>query len=341
MDQPQQRIRKAAILVSSLDELLAGQLLRHLSTSQRVLVRREMENLGEIDASEQRAVIDEFFRVGPFAAESQLAGIELDGALAEMLVRGSPNASAARQASDSVETQPFRFLSDADVPSLVPFLEKERPQTIAVVLAYLPQDRAAQILTALRPALQVEVIQRLSDLDTADAESLRVVERELEVWVTEQSRTQKRRMAGLSSARGIVSAAGSLGEQTILRNLREHDDRLATKIAGEQQVAAAAPMLRWDDLADLDDASLAAIAREAEPELLVLALTDADGQLVDRVLRQLPDLDADSIASQIDRLGPTRLSDVEAAQRELVVLATRLIDRGEDPRQRSRLIIAA
>ena len=190
MEQRQESIRKAAILVASLDDTLAGKLLRQLSAAERVLVREALDDLGEVGSDERREVIDEFFRVGPIAVESQPAGIELDGALAEMFARNSRSATTEPRASDPVDMQPFRFLSDADVPSLVPFLEKERPQTIAVVLAYLPQDRAAQILTALRPALQVEVIQRLADLDTADSESLKAVENELEMWVRDQSRMQ-------------------------------------------------------------------------------------------------------------------------------------------------------
>ena len=132
----------------------------------------------------------------------------------------------------------------------------------------------------------------------------------------------------------------SLGEQTILRNLRQHDDRLANKIAGEPKCSAV-PSLRWEDLAELDDSNLAAIAQEAETELIMLALAGADERFVERFLRQYPKPAADALAHRIDRLGPTRLSDVEAAQREVVALATRLIHGGEDSWRRSRLIIAA
>ena len=341
MKHRQANIRKAAILLASLDGPLANQLAGQLPPSQMELVRQAMEGLGEIDPAEQQEVIDEFFRIGPTTPENEPEGIELGGTLAETLAIAGSNGVDQRPTTAAAGLQPFHFLHNADVPSLVPFLEKERPQTIAIVLAYLPQDRAAQILTALRPKLQVEVLQRLADLDVADAESLRVVEHELESWVRQQSRQQERRQAGLTTARGIVSAAGSLGEQIILENLRQHDDRLAKKIGGDRREVTTVPVLRWDDLADLDEESISAMVREAEPELLVLALASADQRLMERALEQLSKQDADALVSRIAQLGPTRLSDVEAAQQELVALATQWTRVREVVLPRSRLTIAA
>ena len=85
MSHPQDTIRKAAILLSSLDDALAARLLKDLSPSQAQRVRRAARELGPIDHDEQEAVIQEFLRIGPMVPPEQPAGIELDGALVQQL----------------------------------------------------------------------------------------------------------------------------------------------------------------------------------------------------------------------------------------------------------------
>jgi flagellar motor switch protein FliG len=225
--------------------------------------------------------------------------------------------------------RPFRFLAQADCLSLVPYLQKERPQTIALVLSHLPNAQAAQILVSLSAELQVAVIRRLAELDETDEESVRVVVGELELWLDEQERQHQRRRAGLDAVSGILAAASTMDQQSILKNLRDRDRELARKVNGTQPRSSASPppqletedRMAFDQLAELDKDSLMTIIQRAEPELVVLALAGATAPLVRRVLGELPRKQSAALRQKLDHLGPIRLSDVEAAQQELATLA--------------------
>jgi flagellar motor switch protein FliG len=90
-----------------------------------------------------------------------------------------------------------------------------------------------------------------------------------------------------------------------------------------------APPIDFNDLIVLDDVALAKVFRAADPQVTLLALTGASRQLVDRILGRLPIREAKTIRRQMEQLGPTRLSDMERAQRQLAELAGQMADQGE------------
>src|SRR6185312_12501837 len=222
-------LRKAAILVASLDGPTADRILDQMSEEQAGQVRRMMVELGEVDPREQRHVIDEFFRQGPArqAAPADKAakakgGVELAGALASLsqgdddsepammnsaAVNSAAVSEAAAHEAPTQDERPFRFLREAHSARISPFLSGEHPQTIALVVSQLPPRRAAGVLAALDGKLQAEVLRRLTDLDETDPEIVREVERGLESKIIAQVRSERRRAAGLNAAAGILEAA--------------------------------------------------------------------------------------------------------------------------------------
>ncbi|NQU25761.1 MAG: hypothetical protein HQ567_31110 [Candidatus Nealsonbacteria bacterium] len=294
-------LRKAAILVASLDLPAADALLDGLQPEQVRCVRQMMIDMGEIDPKEQRRVIDEFSRVGPMMPGAQTPGIELD---AQTL----PPVDSGR---------PFEFLHETGEDKLVRALAGERPQTIALVLSHLPAERAGNVLTRLEPAQQADVIRRLIDLEETDREILREVEGALQSRLAEQVPMQRRRTAGMKAVDGILRAAGGTVGMTILDNLAEHDRPLAERFGCRR--------MDFDDLLRLDDATLGAVFQQAEPELAMAALIGAAPKLIDRILGRFPADDAQAVRHRLDHPGPIRLSDVESARQQIADLARRVV----------------
>ena len=77
----------------------------------------------------------------------------------------------------------------------------------------------------------------------------------------------------------------------------------------------------FDDLVRLEDAALARVFRAAEPQIVLLALSGANRELIDRIVRHLPAAAGRKLRQQIATVGPTRLRDIELAQQQLVELA--------------------
>lgn len=333
----QHSLRKAAILVASLDSPTADLLLSQMGSAQADEVRHAILRLSDVDPLEQNEIIAEFFRIGPLMPQKDPPGIELDGNMAgRIAVPGAVETSAKHspEPEQHSEEQPFRFLHETEFETLAPFLKREHPQTIAVVLSHLPPDRAGEILAQLPSTVQVDVIRRLVDLDEADPRVVREVERELESWLSQQVRDRRRRAAGLAAVSAILSAATGGTRRNILKNLTRHDRSLAGKLRPDRYL--------FGDMVELDDATLVAVFKAADPELVVLALAGASAELVQRVTRLLPIEQGRALSKALVHLGPTRLADVEEAQQALADLAVDLEAEGRITlARRGRISVAA
>ncbi len=337
MKQKHRNLRKAAVLVASLDDENAEAIFRQMSPGQAHALREAVECLVDIDPAEENEVIQEFFRIGPLLPDKQPAGIELDGQLPNYLSNSSVPVEAIRTDNPRAsQASQFRFLQEASAQSLGPFLDREHPQTIAVVVSHLPSDRAAEVLAGLSDELQIEVARRLVDLDETDPEVLREVEQGLESWLCDQVRSNQRRAAGISALSNILGAASPWAKQSILANLARHDRHLVSRIKTVQPSP-----LTFAQLEHLDPASLTVVLHHADSELLVLALAGAGTEFARRVFDLFPREESELLRAQLRALGPTRLSDVEEAQHALAELAGQLEMRGEiAPDVRGRLSVA-
>jgi flagellar motor switch protein FliG len=333
-------LRKAAVLVASLDDDNAAALLAQMTPAQSRAVCEAIEALGRIDPDEQHEVIEEFFRIGTLVPDKQPSGIELDDRLPSHLAM-SPlcEVTSAADGNAKSEMPAFRFLHEAPARSLAPFLEREHPQTVAVVVAHLPPERAAEVLAGLSADLQIEVARRLVELDEADPEILTEVERGIESWLCQQIDGDRRRTAGLTALSNILGAASPRAKQHILANLARGDRQLAARLNGPLE-----PALTFAELEQLDSASLSIVLQHASRELLVLALAGAELEFAERVFALIEPEQAAALREALRSMGPTRLSDVEDAQCELAASVRQLVLRGEivpDVRARGRLSVAA
>ena len=365
MSSPENFTRKAAILVASLDSVGANALLKQLAPADAARVRRAVVALDTIDPDERNAVIDEFMRQEASASKLDLPGVELEGSLARKLA--SPTSDYDVKPT-TIESPPFEFLHETAADTLVTFLRDERPQTIALVVSHLAPDKAADVLGRLSDGTQVEVVRCLVDIDWADPDVVREVERHFESALNEQLRSARRRAAGLKAVGRILDAADSTRRKELLGNVLRLNGDLASKLdpgatrpqpvepaadvpkasasnegdrlrqrlekmsekepAGQEPIGPGRVVLQFRDLARLDNRALAIVLAEADQRLIPLALAGAGEELAGRVTRLLPSRQAGELQRRIDRLGPLRLSDVEQAQRGIAAVAGMLITRG-------------
>lgn len=338
-----QNLRKAAILIRSVDADTAATLLAQLTPAEAKAVRAAIHSLGEFDVDERDDVAAEFRRIGATENSASSGGVEL------------AFSSGATEQADASKSQPkpgrpFEFLEHARVESLVPYLAREHGQTIAIVLSYLAPDRAAAVLGALPPRLQVEALERLSVLGETDPTSVEVVERELADWVRRQRASRSRDVCRIDAVEAILTAANRPTRDRILSNVAQHNQPLADRITlpapvglseepakpPVQQVPVEAPKpvvlpprtrptMPFESLVHVDKSILGKVLGLVDAEVLALALSGASDALVNRVAERMPRATAKVFRRRLRQLGPTRLSDVDSAQREVASLAAELI----------------
>lgn len=237
MDNAAQLLRKAAILLDSLDGPTAEVLCAQMSSEQAARVRQAVSQLGPVDPGERQRIVDEFLRLGAATAETAVADVELDESLAARIAVAAEVSEDT--ATDSSTAAPrFAFLQAAPAAALASCLADEHPQTIAVLLAHLPPARAAGVLKLLRAELQAEVVQRLAQLNDADASIVAEVERTLEQSWQTHSRAASSRAAGLATLEAILEASASTDRPVLLGILETQAPQLVRKLGYAQPVGS-------------------------------------------------------------------------------------------------------
>jgi flagellar motor switch protein FliG len=337
-------IRKAAILISTLDNASGDALLEQMGPEAAERVRNALMELEEIPEGEQQQVIADF--MGRSAGDED-SGVEFDPSLTRRLEEEIPRDRRA-------DEPPFQFLRDAEPAMLAAYLEREHPQTAAVVISHLPPEQAALVLEQMPAELSTEALRRMAWLDELSPEVLRDVQRELQAALLPKMRRPETRLAGLASVQAVLSAVRGSRRSEMLDRLAEQDLRLVRQLgyttrpeaspfqyrleppplleATNHPAERAASSFLEEDFAELfalDDRDLRRVFAAAEMPVLVLALTGADEKFTRRILRQLPAREADVLTKRLTHPGPLRLRDIEQARQEIVRLAHVLASRGE------------
>jgi flagellar motor switch protein FliG len=233
MKQTTDTIRKAAILVSSLEPIWADALLDQMGEEMASRVRRAAMKLGDVSNVEEQRIIQEFLHAGALVPNAEQAGIELDDSLLErMRTTEEPPPSPAPQ---YVVPGPFDSLRDTDPEVLAGVLAKENPQAIAVVLSHLDSHVASKILEELPDVLQVATLRRLSDLGATSPEIIKEVETHIADLLAECEQTEARRRAGLQTVKNILSKAESKRRTSMLGMLARQDNELAEQLGGDNR----------------------------------------------------------------------------------------------------------
>ena len=314
-------IRKAAILLLSLDKPLAAEVMSQLPRDSVEKVTMEIARLSDVTKDQQKSVLDEFVSVAneltPIEPGGMKAANEL---LAQSLgVEGADDIlETVRQSMSSV---PFGFLHKVGAENLLTFIVEEHPQTIALIMSHLPAALAAEVLSGLPSNKQTEVIRRVANMEQTSPEVVKDVESSLEKRMTSTFNQQMEKAGGVPMVSQILNVTDRMTNKGILENLEQVDAELVDEIRRL--------MFVFDDLLKLDDKSIQALLKEVDNSQWSVALKGASDEIKEKILGNLSQRAADLLREEMEYLGPVRVSDVEAVQQQIVDTVRRLEDTGE------------
>jgi flagellar motor switch protein FliG len=314
-------IRKTAILLVSLDKATAGEILKKLTEEQVEIVSREIAHLASVEVAERQAVVEEFHRLALARSYTEAGGL----AYAKSLLGTTLSEGDASRIMDQIERQiyakPFNFLQKAETESLLAFIIDEHPQTIALILAHLPPDKASEILGGLPDEKKVEVVSRISKMEQTSPDVIKEVEQSLEKRLSGMMADGLQRVGGVEAVAEILNLTDRSTEKGILESLDQEDPELVEEIRRL--------MFVFEDILLVNDRGVQAFLKEIETPDLVLALRTATEELKDKIFSNMSDRAAQNIKEEIEYMGPVRLSDVEVAQQRIVDVVRRLEEAGE------------
>ena len=314
-------VRKAAVLLLSLSQDEAAELLKRLPPEAVEEVSREIASLGEIPMGTRSSVFGEFYNLALANASVSEGGLEYAKTLLRKSLREEDASRIIKQVTQQVQTTPFSFLQKAESENLLTFIQDEHPQTIALILAHIPSQKASEILVGLPPQKQVEVVKRIANMEQTSPDVIREVERGLEHRLSDIVSQTFEKAGGVDTVAEMLNLADRSTEKGIMEGLEAEDPDLVEQIRRL--------MFVFEDILLVNDKGIQAVLKEVENEELALALKTASQELKDKIFKNMSERAAQLIAEDMQYMGPVRVSDVETAQQKIVDVVRRLEDAGE------------
>ena len=313
--------RKAAVLLVSLGTDASAEVFRHLRQDEIGELTLEIASLGQVDAESKEEVLEEFYETAIAQNYISEGGIDYARVILERALGGEKANEVLARLSSAIQVSPFEFLRRTDAAQILNVISSEHPQTIALIIAYMPPDTAAQVLSALSPELQAEVAMRVAIMDRTAPEVIREVERVLERKLSTVLTQDFTSAGGIKALVDVLNQVDRSTERVILESLDEQNPELADEVRKL--------MFVFEDILLLDDRSIQQVLREVENKELGLALKGTTDEVKDKIFKNMSERAAAIIREDLQFMGPVRLKQVEEAQQRIVTIIRKLEDAGQ------------
>ena len=309
----------------SLDEEVATAVLAKMADPDVRRLIEAVEQLDEVSAEVIASVLEDLER----GIHSPLAVVRTGGSkYVRKLADAAFGAERAQKLFGVVETptiDPLQLLRTARVNAIAQLLTEEHPQIAAVVLTQLPANVAAKVLGLMPADAQADLTARIAELEEvpehAVAEASESLVRALEMAGGLATSDARATFDGLAFSAAIVNELSSEAGDSLLNKIAERDEKVSTRIREA--------MFTFEDLLRIAARELGNLMRSVQSETLVTALQTATSELREHLLSSLSQRASATLRDDLAAASPKRLSEVEAAQREVVEAAMKLAADGK------------
>lgn len=315
------RVEQAAILLMTLGETDAAEVLKHMGPKEVQRVGSAMSHLSNIEQTHVQHVLANFMEE---ARTLTGLGVGSDNYIRNMLVTALGEDKAGGLIDRILlggNTTGLDTLKWMEPRSVADIIRNEHPQIQAIVIAYLDSDQAAEIMGYFPDIVRLDIMMRVASLDTIQPSALQELNDILEKQFSGNANSQTTSMGGFKCVAEIMNHLDSGIESELMEGIKELDDDMGTQI---QDL-----MFVFDNLRDVDDRGIQALLREVSSEILIVALKGADNDLQEKIFGNMSKRAAELMRDDLEAKGPVKLSEVEAAQREILVIAKRMEEAGE------------
>lgn len=314
--------QRAAIFLLGVGEETATQVMRHLSAKEVQQVGEAMAGISGLTNKDVSGVLAKFCNeaseINPLAVTApEFTKRVMTSALGE----GRAKSILSRVMEKPEEHTGVDALQWMAAEAIAEVLREEHPQISATVLTQLEDDHAAQVLALFPEELQQDLILRIARMQELDPRAMEELDRVMSSQLGKLQKTPPRKVQGINNAAAILNATSSDLEKALLESLQSTDQELGDDVKEK--------MFVFDNLMTLDDRGFQRLIREIATENLVVALKGVDAALQARFFDNMSERAADILKDDMDAKGPVKVSEVEAAQKEILITAQTLADDGE------------
>ncbi len=313
--------QKAAILLIALDVDTAAQVFQYLDNNEVEQISAEITKVRNTASGTVDLVLEEFYNMVTAREYVLEGGLEYAQAVLEKSFGVSKAQSIIEKVQNLTTLRGFDVLKKADSTQLVNFLNKEHPQTIALILSHLSPDQTAAALRELPEPLRVEVAYRIATLGKIAPQTLKRIEKVVDEMAGLTISQSMSKIGGTKSLAQILNRSSVSLSKELLEKISEKDEDVAFEIKRL--------MFMFDDLIQIQDKDLQKILREVDKKDLVLSLKIADEKLKSKIFSNMSERAATLLKEELQYMGMVKLKEVESAQANIIDVIKRLEEDGE------------
>ncbi|HYM35222.1 MAG TPA: flagellar motor switch protein FliG, partial [Steroidobacteraceae bacterium] len=296
----------------------AAEVLKHLDTDEVQRVGIAMSNIPTVSRNEVENVLSSFQE----NIDTQTVAGSQD--YIRKVLTTALGGDRANTISDRIQfgsnTKGLASLKLMDARGVANLVRQEHPQIIAIVLAYLDADRAAEVLSVFPESLRADVVMRIATLEGIQPAALSELDDIMSKRFAGKSVVRTSVLGGPKVAANILNYLDGSSSTGVMNEITAANEQLATSIQDM--------MFVFNDLMEIDDRGIQELLRGVSTDRLLLALKGADDRIKEKVFKNMSQRAAEMLRDDLAARGPVKLSDVEAAQKEIVTVARRLAEAG-------------
>ncbi|MDH5392543.1 MAG: flagellar motor switch protein FliG [Gammaproteobacteria bacterium] len=314
-------VERSAVLLLTLGTDDAAEVLKHMNPKEVQAVGSAMASMSNINQATVNRVMDDF--MGEVGDQSSL-GIGSEDYIRSMLVAALGEDKAGNMIDRILMgsgQSGLEALKWMDGRSVAEVIRLEHPQIIAIVLSYLDASQSAEVLALLPERQRPDILMRVAYLDGIAPAALQELDKIMERQFEGSSNVTQSSIGGMKTAANILNYMDGVTEAAITSTIAEADQDTAEKIHDL--------MFVFDNLVEVDDRGIQSLLREVSSESLVVALKGAEAAVKAKFLKNMSSRAAEMMEEDIEVRGPVRVSEVEAAQKEIIAIARRMADEGD------------
>lgn len=312
---------KAAAVIVALGADHASQVYKCLRDDEIEQLSLEVAKLEQLPQDKMHEIMEDFYNLCVTQKVIAEGGVLYAKDILEKAFGPQMAQDYINRLSKSMQTRAFEFIRKANYKNLLVMLQNEHPQTIAFVLSYAKAEQASQVIAELPRDIQLDVIERIAQLESVSPNVVQVVEQVLEKRFSSVESVDMTEIGGVNYVADIMNHADRNTEKYIFDELGKRNPELSDDIRKL--------MFVFEDITELDNLSIQRFLRDVDTRDLAIALKGSNDTVKEVILSNMSKRSQDTLLGDIQYLHNVRMRDVEEAQQKIVDVIRRLEDSGE------------
>ncbi len=313
---------KAALVVVSLGADRASQIYKYLSEEDIEELTYEVAKLGKTTNTQVETTLDEFYKLCLTHKMMTDGGLDYARNVLEKAFGESTARNLLEKVSKTLQSKPFNVFTKGDPKSLLSLLQNERPQVIALIMAYMDPQQSAQVLEQLQEEKRIQTVECMARMDRVSPEAISIVEEEMKrKFATIITSEDNMSLGGVDYVADMMNNIDRSSEKKIFEELDKRNPELSQSIREK--------MFVFENILDMDDRSVQRFVRDCDTKDVVYALKTASEEMKEIFFKNMSKRMADTVRGDLEITTNVRLKDVEEAQQRIVNIIRNLEEHGE------------